>query len=228
MAGVRSTIVLLSLQVLLVSSETVLLNPQLAWRFSTTSLLCSRIGLLGSRTVLLSTATGAVCVVSSTGTVHSTSVSSVESSFSAFFSSTIGSKSTSLEGVSATCVSVFAGVAGASSAVCSAASRAVSGVLSLSVTVVKWANGRLTSSRKVPSGVKLILLCPLIWKRSPVLMFTLSRSLTSTNLKVPKPVTLTKLSFSRPSSVNSKKVRTKSSACSGDSDSRSAKRADRS
>ena len=228
MAGVRSTIVLLSLQVLLVSSETELLDPQLAWRFSTTSLLCSRIGLLGSRTVVPSTASGVVCVASSTETVHSTAVSSVESSFSAFFSSTIGSKSTSLEGVTATCVSVFAGVAGASSAVCSAASRAVSGVLSLSVTVVKWANGRLTSSRKVPSGVKLILLCPLIWKRSPVLMFTLSRSLTSTNLKVPKPVTLTKLSFSRPSSVNSKKVRTKSSACSGDSDSRSAKRADRS
>ena len=110
----------------------------------------------------------------------------------------------------------------------SASSSAVSGVLSLRVTVVKCAKGRLTNSRNVPSGVKLILLCPLIWKRSPVLMFTLSRSLTSTNLKVPKPVTLTKLSLRRPSSVNSKKERTKSSACSRGSDSRSAKSAARS
>ena len=68
---------------------------------------------------------------------------------------------------------------------------------SFNTTVSNWEKGLLTSSFIRASGVKVILLCPSISTRSPVLTFTLSRSSTSIILNVPNPLTLTILSFSR-------------------------------
>ena len=85
-------------------------------------------------------------------------------------------------------------------------------VSSFKSTASKWAKGWLTSSFMLASGVNETLVCPLIWKRSPVLMLTLSRSLTATSLKVPKPFILTSLSSLSPCSITSKNERTKASA----------------
>ena len=207
------------------------------WWFSTSSWACSA-ETSGEGASVATTAwaeVGANVVASTAGTTFSSAFSVAASgccSSSAGAVVLVSQEGEEETGVSAAgwgvCEEVAEDSVDSSASGRSASSSAASGVLSLRVTVVKCAKGRLTNSRNVPSGVKLILLCPLIWKRSPVLMFTLSRSLTSTNLKVPKPVTLTKLSLRRPSSVNSKKERTKSSACSRGSDSRSAKSAARS
>ena len=207
------------------------------WLFSTSSWACSAetSGEGASVATVAWAEVGANGVASTAETMSSSAFSAATSgccSSSTGAAVLVSQEGEEVTGVSAAGWGVCEGVAedsvDSSASGRSASSSAASGVLSLRVTVVKCAKGRLTNSRNVPSGVKLILLCPLIWKRSPVLMFTLSRSLTSTNLKVPKPVTLTKLSLRRPSSVNSKKERTKSSACSRGSDSRSAKSAARS
>ena len=83
---------------------------------------------------------------------------------------------------------------------------------SLSITVWKSAKGLLTNSLSAVSGRKPILACPEMMKRSPVLTFTLSRSCTSTILKVPKAFTLTDFSSLISLPRVSKNARTNASA----------------
>ena len=77
---------------------------------------------------------------------------------------------------------------------------------SLRTTVSNCEKGRFTSSRMAASGVKVILFLPSITKRSPVCTFTLSRSLVSITLNVPKP-----LIFSSFSSFNTSLIRSTNS-----------------
>ena len=85
------------------------------------------------------------------------------------------------------------GSSGAGSSMMGSSSAGSSGMSlkstpSLRTTVSNCEKGRFTSSRMVASGVKVILFLPSITKRSPVCTFTLSRSLVSITLNVPKPL----------------------------------------
>ena len=85
------------------------------------------------------------------------------------------------------------GSSGAGSSMMGSSSAGSSGMSlkstpSLRTTVSNCENGRFTSSRMAASGVKVILFLPSITKRSPVCTFTLSRSLVSITLNVPKPL----------------------------------------
>ena len=83
---------------------------------------------------------------------------------------------------------------------------------SFKITVSNWENGLLTSSFMDTSGVKVILSCPSMTTRSPVLTLILSRASTSTTLKVPSPLIFTSRSDSNPSFTTSNSVVAKRSA----------------
>ena len=82
---------------------------------------------------------------------------------------------------------------------------------SFSTTLSKWAKGLFTTSLRVASGVKVILLWPWISKRSPVFTLMLSRLSTSMSLNVPNPLILTYRSVCKASSISLKNSLAKAS-----------------
>ena len=123
------------------------------------------------------------------------------------------SGTTGTTGVSATSgtatLSAASGASGSSPSVSGISSKVTP---SFSTTVSNCENGLFTSSFIVLSGVKVILSCPSMSTRSPVLTLTLSRASISTTLKVPSPLTFTTRSVARLSLMRSNIVKTNCSA----------------
>ena len=123
---------------------------------------------------------GSMGLIGLIGLIGSMGVSMIGSSGAG--SSFMGSVSPYTAGSSATGSSMM----GSSSA--GSSGMSLKSTPSLRTTVSNCEKGRFTSSRMAASGVKVILFLPSITKRSPVCTFTLSRSLVSITLNVPKPL----------------------------------------
>ena len=124
----------------------------------------------------------------------STTGSTIDTS-SCIGSSTIGSSTTGFSMIG----SSMTGTSFVGSSVAGSSTISLKSTPSLRTTVSNCEKGLFTSSFMAVSGVKVILFLPSITKRSPVCTFTLSRSLVSMILNVPKPLIFTSFSVWRAS-----------------------------